>query len=105
MRLFALGALLITSVFAQDRFRSFQLITDGGAAATVGTDPVSPIRFSASTIQRDGTVMHLKGNVVVNFGDKTVQADEVDYHWDTGAIDARGGVKLIQVVQVPSTNN
>ena len=49
--------------------------------------------------------MHLKGNVVVNFGDKTVQADEVDYHWDTGAIDARGGVKLIQVVQVPSTNN
>ena len=85
MRFLALSALLIGSVCAQDRpaFQpKFRAVFDGGAARTVGTSPAVPIDFVAGNIQRDATVLRLKGNAVVNFGDQTVEADEIDYHWN-----------------------
>jgi lipopolysaccharide assembly outer membrane protein LptD (OstA) len=100
-----LGALLIGSIFAQDRLKTFEFTYDGGSTYTVATDPISPINFSAATIQRDGMLLYLKGSVVVRFGDKTLNADEAYYHLDTGTIDARGSVKLTKLLQVPATNN
>jgi lipopolysaccharide assembly outer membrane protein LptD (OstA) len=99
MKLLPLSALLIASAVAQDRpivkpnpKTSFQY--EAGAAATISTMPATAIDFASDTTQRDGSVLRLKGNVEIKYGDQTLKADEADYHWDTGTIEARGNVRI-----------
>jgi lipopolysaccharide assembly outer membrane protein LptD (OstA) len=51
---------------------------------------------TAQSIQRDGEVMHLKGNVKILQQKVTITADEADYHLDTGEIEPRGNVRVTQ---------
>ena len=101
MRLLALSAVLIGSVFAQDHPQP-KLFTfyDSAATATVNVSPATPINFAASNIQRDVAVLRLKVNAVVKFGEQTIEADEIDYRWDTGKLEARGNVRWIKTIPV-----
>ncbi len=49
---------------------------------------------TAQSIQHDGEVMHLKGNVKIVQEKVTIAADEADYHLDTGEIKPRGNVRV-----------
>ena len=50
---------------------------------------------TAQDIQRDGQVVHLKGNVRIVTERFSVSADEADRHMDTGEIEARGNVHIV----------
>jgi lipopolysaccharide assembly outer membrane protein LptD (OstA) len=52
------------------------------------------VTFMASRIDSDQNVFRLKGNAEIATSAAIVQADEADYHWDTGEIDARGNVHV-----------
>ena len=49
---------------------------------------------TAQSIQRDGTVLHLKGGVKIIQERIIVTADEAEYHTDTGEIEPRGNVRI-----------
>jgi hypothetical protein len=42
------------------------------------------------------------GNAEITTGVVIVQADQANYHWDNGAIDARGNVHVIPIPCRPS---
>jgi len=52
------------------------------------------VTFEATRIDSDQDVFRLKGNVTITTATVLVQADEADYHWDTGEIDSRGNVHV-----------
>jgi lipopolysaccharide assembly outer membrane protein LptD (OstA) len=58
--------------------------------------------FKASRIDSEFDVFRLKGNAEIATGVVVVQADEADYHWDTGEIDARGNVHVKSIPYRPS---
>jgi lipopolysaccharide assembly outer membrane protein LptD (OstA) len=108
MKTLVLSALLITSVLAQENpvVKTFLLhfTTNAGNATTVNTSSAI-VDFTASGIQRNGALLQLKGNAEITYADGGVQADEIDYHWDTGKIEARGHVRLTSTVPVTLTTN
>jgi hypothetical protein len=53
-----------------------------------------PIEVAGLEIQRDGSTIHLKGSAEIRTSDIVLQADEADYHVATGAIEARGNVRV-----------
>ena len=99
MKLLTLGIVLIAgfAVLAQDQpqqtpeQRQRQAQRLGAVLAQLQENGV-PVNFSATNIQRDKSVLHLKGNVRIGGGGFGMSADEVDYHWDTGQIETRGQV-------------
>jgi lipopolysaccharide assembly outer membrane protein LptD (OstA) len=58
--------------------------------------------FMAKRIDSEGDVFRLKGNAEITTGVVIVRADEADYHWDTGEIDARGNVHVKPIPYRPS---
>jgi lipopolysaccharide assembly outer membrane protein LptD (OstA) len=58
--------------------------------------------FKASRIDSEFDVFRLTGNAEIATGVVIVQADEADYHWDTGEIDARGNVHVRPIPYRPS---
>jgi lipopolysaccharide assembly outer membrane protein LptD (OstA) len=60
------------------------------------TEEQAPIQatFAASRIESDGDVVRLNGDVEIATSAVILEADEADYHWDTGEIDARGRVHV-----------
>jgi lipopolysaccharide assembly outer membrane protein LptD (OstA) len=50
--------------------------------------------FAASHIESSGSLFQLRGNVEINTNTLILRADEADYHWDTGEIEARGNVHV-----------
>ena len=50
--------------------------------------------FEATHIETDPTIFRLKGNAEITTAVLIVQADEAEYHWDTGEIEARGNVHV-----------
>ena len=56
--------------------------------------PFDPLlSFAAKDIRKDGALLRLRGDVEIKFNAKTtLLADEVDYNWNTGELDARGNV-------------
>ena len=69
------------------------------------TEEHAPIQetFTAAHIESDGDVVRLNGNVEIATSTVVLQADEADYHWDTGEIDARGNVHVKPIPFVSST--
>jgi hypothetical protein len=105
MRLVMLGIGLIgcLPVFPQDRpavnpghsfevFRirgGFRVVVDNGGtleARATSIEAVSPL-----------PVVRFKGNVEITIDGVELQADEVDYHWDTGELEPLGNVHLTPV--------
>ena len=58
--------------------------------------------FMATRIDSGQNVVHLRGNAEIATNTVIVQADEADYHWDTGEIDARGNVHVKPIPWSPS---
>ena len=60
--------------------------------ATVIEEPATGVRVrtEADTESRTGPLIVLEGNVVLEYGDRTVEADHVEYSSDTGELTARG---------------
>ena len=50
--------------------------------------------FAANHIESSGDRFQLRGNVEINTNTLILRADEADYHWDTGELDARGNVHV-----------
>ena len=48
--------------------------------------------FAANHIESSGDLFQLRGDAEINIDTLILRADEVDYHWDTGEIEARGNV-------------
>jgi lipopolysaccharide assembly outer membrane protein LptD (OstA) len=65
----------------------------GGGIAPVFLPTKALVSFSALSVQRDASILRLKGNVEIKTDAGTLQADEVDYYWDSGEIKARGNVR------------
>ena len=60
---------------------------------SITEDPRAPYAvYAATSLRRDGDVIHLRGDVELRTNGILVQADEVDYYWHTGEIKARGEV-------------
>ena len=58
--------------------------------------------FMADRIRSDERVFRLNGNAEIITSTVTVKADEADYHWDTGEIEARGTVRVKPIRYNPS---
>ena len=60
--------------------------------ATVMEEPATGVRVTteADTESRTGPLIVLDGSVVLGYGDRTVEADHVEYNSDTGELTARG---------------
>ena len=57
--------------------------------------PVVPrVSLSATRIDQDGPVIHLKGNVEIRRIGLILRADEADYRKDTGEIEVKGNVRV-----------
>jgi lipopolysaccharide assembly outer membrane protein LptD (OstA) len=54
--------------------------------------PGNSVSFAASSIERDASILRLRGSVEIKTNLMVLNADEVDYHWDTGEYAARGNV-------------
>ena len=52
------------------------------------------LRLTSLNQERDGAVIHLKGQVTIENDAIRVQADEADYNADTGEIQAHGDVRV-----------
>jgi lipopolysaccharide assembly outer membrane protein LptD (OstA) len=50
--------------------------------------------FAANHVESSGVLFQLRGNVEINTITLSLRADEADYHWDTGEIEARGNVHV-----------
>ena len=66
---------------------------DGGPGAGVS------VTLAAMSLQREHdqgsfSVIRLKGNVEIGTRSFILQADEADYHWGSGEIEARGNVRV-----------
>jgi len=59
--------------------------------------------FRAGRIDSDQNVFRLRGNAAITTATVTLTADEADYHWDTGEIEARGSVRVKPVPYTPNS--
>lgn len=57
--------------------------------------------FKADRIESDQGIFRLKGSAEIITTTATLTADEADYHWDTGEIEARGTVRVKPVSYNP----
>lgn len=99
MKLLTLGLALIAclSTFAQDQparhnYTIFRI--RDGFRVVVDNDRV--LEATAKSIEdvKPLPVVRLKGNVEITIDGVELQADEVDYHWDTGELEPYGNVHL-----------
>ena len=67
----------------------FRVSADGGRTVSVVAARIEDPKLSH--------VVRFKGNVEITVAGVEVQADEVDYHWDTGEIEPYGNVHLMPV--------
>ena len=66
----------------------------GGGITPIFFPTKTLVSFAALSVQRDASILRLKGNVEIKTDAGTLQADEVDYYWDSGEIKARGNVRV-----------
>jgi lipopolysaccharide assembly outer membrane protein LptD (OstA) len=59
--------------------------------------------FRAGRIDSDQNVFRLRGNAEIATTTVTLKADEADYHWDTGEIEARGSVHVKPIAYNPNS--
>ena len=59
--------------------------------------------FKAGRIDSDQNVFRLRGNAEITTTTVTLTADEADYHWDSGEIEARGSVYVKPISYNPSS--
>lgn len=52
------------------------------------------ITLTAASINREGSVVRLKGQARVETNEVLLSADEADYHTDTREVEARGNVRV-----------
>ncbi len=52
------------------------------------------VTYEDTRIDSDQDVFRLRGNAEITTNTLIIQADEADYHWDTGEIDSRGNVHI-----------
>jgi lipopolysaccharide assembly outer membrane protein LptD (OstA) len=112
MKLLVLSTLLATSSILAQQFpvQKGNDIRAMQRSLTLLRDPLSPsdakpikldLRYTATTIRRDGSVVKLSGNVKVLKPDAfLLLADEVEYHEDTGELIPTGRVS-IQLIPPP----
>jgi LPS-assembly protein len=60
------------------------------AVLIAATDKGAPVRFEADTCSMKGNVFILDGHVVVTYGDRTLQADHIEYDKETGEVTLTG---------------
>jgi hypothetical protein len=65
-------------------------------AGRQGAIQTPPINVTAVNIQTEGSIIHLKGSVVLRTNEFTLKADEMDFHSDTKEVSARGNVEIQQ---------
>jgi lipopolysaccharide export system protein LptA len=65
------------------------------------TTPAPQQSITATRITMDGLVTHFIGKVAVKSDEFVMEADEADFHSDTGEIEARGHV----TIRIVSTSN
>jgi lipopolysaccharide assembly outer membrane protein LptD (OstA) len=58
--------------------------------------------FRGDRIDSDQDVFRIRGNAEIVTSALTLTADEADYHWDTGEVEARGSVRVKPVPYSPS---
>jgi len=51
------------------------------------------------TEEAEGSVRHLRGNVILETTDQKIEADELDYDEDTGEVEARGHVRFESFIE------
>jgi LPS-assembly protein len=57
------------------------------------TDESTPVTIESASQSRVGTKYILDGDVVIHYGDRTVEADHIEYDNDTGELTATGHLK------------
>jgi lipopolysaccharide assembly outer membrane protein LptD (OstA) len=63
------------------------------------------VSFEARSQEREGTLLHCRGDVEMSGRSFILRADEVDYHSDTGVAEARGNVRIQLLPMSPSAVN
>jgi LPS-assembly protein len=58
------------------------------------TDGTVPVEIDSDTQTKTGSRYTLDGEVVITYGDRTVQADHIEYDSDTGELTATGHLKV-----------
>lgn len=69
-------------------------VTVVASAQTQVALPSGALSMQSLEQQRDGSVVHLRGNVRIQTRSMELQADEVDFHQDTNEAEARGNVRI-----------
>jgi len=59
--------------------------------------------FRAGRIDSEQNVFRLRGNAEIATPTVTLTAEEADYHWDTGEIEARGSVHVKPIPYSPNS--
>jgi lipopolysaccharide assembly outer membrane protein LptD (OstA) len=91
-------------LFAQDRAQRYEFTVYRMRGSYQITAFAGQLVVTATSMQRVGDVdssaciLQLRGNVEIRANNVTVQADEADYHCQTGEIEPRGNVHL-KIVQ------
>jgi len=57
------------------------------------------VSITAAEAQPDIRILRLKGRVEIKTSTMLIQADEAEYHGDTGEIEARGNVHIKPIPQ------
>jgi len=97
--LFGIALVACLPVFPQDHPtampRNFQVFRIVGGYRVVAEDGrfVNAIATSIESVE-SLRVVRFKGNVEIKLGGVEIQADEVDYHWQTGECEPLGDVHV-----------
>jgi lipopolysaccharide assembly outer membrane protein LptD (OstA) len=93
--IFGFALIACLPVIAQDTPRSFQVFKITGGYRIVAEDGRF-VNAIASTMESTGPlpVIRFKGNVDIKLVGVEIQADEVDYHWQTGECEPLGNVHV-----------
>jgi hypothetical protein len=68
-----------------------------------GNVDVGRVKFSGRRMQNVGSLVLCRGDVVMNTQSFVLQADQVDYHSDTGIVEAWGNVRIQLLPATPHT--
>jgi lipopolysaccharide export system protein LptA len=84
-------------VFSQDKPSiRFEVVRNASGARLNGTVNSQSLLAKATSVQGDNVlrVIHLTGNVEITLGGMNLQADAVDFHWDSGELEPSGSVRI-----------
>jgi lipopolysaccharide assembly outer membrane protein LptD (OstA) len=88
------------SVFAQDNPQDGRAVGILRIQKRFFAQPAKyPATFKGNFIEKDGTVITLRGDVEVKTDSVIVRADKAVYHNDTGEIEATGNVRISRIGQ------